>query len=60
MSRRVIFRATHNGDIVLDVPIERFLETGRKLGTNQSMEDFERTFRKLVQGKRATPAAKIC
>jgi hypothetical protein len=27
---------------------ERFMETARKLGTNQSMEEFERTFKKIV------------
>jgi hypothetical protein len=31
---------------------ERFLETARKLGANQSMEEFEKTFKKIVPPRR--------
>jgi hypothetical protein len=31
---------------------ERFVETARKLGVNESMEDFEVKFRKIVPPKR--------
>ena len=32
---------------------ERFVATARKLGANESMEDFEVKFRKIVPPKRA-------
>ncbi len=31
---------------------ERFVSTARKLGTNESMEDFEVNFKKIVPPKR--------
>jgi hypothetical protein len=34
---------------------ERFLETARKLGADQSMEDFERTFKKIAPLKQSKP-----
>lgn len=36
---------------------ERFRETARKLGANESEEAFDRAFRKIVQPKTATRVA---
>jgi hypothetical protein len=35
---------------------ERFVETARKLGVNESMEDFQVKFRKIIPPKRASKA----
>ena len=38
---------------------ERFVETARKLGCDESEEAFERTFEKIVPPRRASATAKM-
>ncbi|WP_439397664.1 hypothetical protein ACRQ5Q_10965 [Bradyrhizobium sp. PMVTL-01] len=36
---------------------ERFIETARELGSNESEEDFERIFKKIVRPKLKAPSS---